>query len=132
MTIRLNPAAEAWADAAVPYFVKSGLDPRFAPKAARLYVYAHLAGYAPRITSLRRSQSEQMALQARYDALPGPTSGPKQGFLARPADNSKHTLGLAMDMPSNNLSGTDAIAAQLGLRVGSKFSTPDRGHYDLP
>ncbi len=127
----MNPAFEAWAAQAAPAFQKAGATYSAAVKFARLYVYSWSAGLQPRITSMFRDPAKQKALQDEYDRLPG--MGPKKpGFLARPATNSGHTRGVAIDMPTNNDRKAGEIARWIGgMRVGGDFSTPDWGHYDV-
>lgn len=127
----MNPAYESWAIQAAPFFQKSGATYQAAIKFARLYIYSWAAGLNPRITSMWRDPASQARLQAEYDSLPG--TGPrKPGFLARPATNSAHTRGAAIDMPTNDDRAAGSIARWIGgMRVGGDFSSPDWGHYDV-
>lgn len=127
----MNPELIKWAESATNYFAKAGLNRKWAFKAALLYVTAYVQGFDPRITSLWRDPEKQKALVERWER------GDRAGFIGKPAKESKHTitsfLGVpmaeAMDMPSNNIPGVDALAKALGIGYGSGFSSPDPGHY---
>lgn len=138
--MQLDGRIENWAkeEGYRPYY-EGGASMRAAIQFARLQGYAEARGINDlRVNSLWRDPARQRELQAQYDAMPG--SGPrKPGFLARPATNSKHVRGEAsdpqadaVDMVSSRQGEVDQIARWLGLRAGSDFKTPDRGHYDIP
>jgi uncharacterized protein YcbK (DUF882 family) len=75
-----------------------------------------------RVTSGYRSPAEQRALLVRWQA--GDPS-----VIARPAENSLHLLGLAVDVESNQLAALGQLAERIGMRWGGRFQDPV--HFDL-
>ena len=82
-----------------------------------------------RITSAYRSPARQEELRAAWDR------GDRQGLVARPAVNSAHTRGEAVDLvPANekaNLELLGMYALMRGYRWGGSFSKSDPVHFDI-
>ncbi len=59
-------------------------------------------------------------------------AGQRQGMKYKPAKDSWHTKGLAIDVQTSvkGYSAYEAIMRALGVRVGADFG--DRGHFDWP
>src|SRR5689334_10061128 len=87
----------AWLLAASEYFRNTwGLTENFSYRAASLYLALWNEGLEPQITSGRRSLAHQLELQRRWDA------GDRAGLASRPATNSKHLVGQALDIVTTN------------------------------
>lgn len=74
----------------------AGLHPALIPGAAALFNAATAAGLRPRLTSVRRSRTQQEVLYSRY--LRGLSRLP-----AAPPGRSMHEYGLAWDMVADDL-----------------------------
>lgn len=94
----------------------------FLPYVQALRTAAARMGASFRLTSGYRSPAEQNALLVRWQA--GDPS-----VIARPAENSLHLLGLAIDVESNQLAALGKVAESMGLRWGGRFGDPV--HFDL-
>jgi hypothetical protein len=75
------------------------LDPRFQPAARALFDWAARVGLNPRVTSARRSRSQQARLYRRY--LQGLSPLP-----AAPPGRSLHEIGWAFDMVTDDMPRT--------------------------
>lgn len=102
------------------------------PARAHAWATAMLAkrGYGypgrPDITSGYRSPQEQLRLRRRWER------GDREGLVARPACQSWHTVGRAIDVQSG-VAGFDEYGRLLrrtGARDGRSFGDP--GHFDWP
>jgi hypothetical protein len=122
---------QQWLASMADYLIKSwGLAVDFADDAALLYLYFHVYGLSPTITSGYRSPDKQAELRARYAA------GDKS-VIVKPAANSKHTITLpdgtpaseAIDISTSNHPLAANISRALGVGAGYYFSTPDYVHF---
>jgi len=109
--------------------VSASLDqliPELQPFARDLVSAAGSAGLQPRVTSTRRSHSEQTRLYRRY--LQG-----LQQFPVAPPGTSSHEYGYSFDMvvsPMEALSDVGAYWEQLGGVWGGEFNDPI--HFEYP
>lgn len=82
-----------------------------------------------RITSAYRSPERQRMLRERWDR------GDRQGLVARPAINSAHTRGEAVDLaPASENASLELLgmyALMRGYRWGGSFSSSDPVHFDV-
>lgn len=86
-------------------------------------------GYDFEITSGYRSPDYQARLRARWD------SGDRRGLVARPALQSSHSLGQAVDIRFYGRSAQSNMgiwAQSQGYTWGGTFSSPDPVHFALP
>ncbi len=103
----------------------SALVPELEPFARALVDAAGAAGLLPRVTSTRRSTSEQVRLYRRY--LEGQTAYP-----AAPPGTSAHEFGEAFDLlvtPYEALADVGAFWQQMGGTWGAQR---DPVHFELP
>lgn len=94
----------------------------FAKKMARVLIAMYLYGITFTITSGRRSRQKQAELLKRWRA--GDPS-----IVVKPAINSKHLTGQALDVVTNNYQLAAQIAQQLGVTAGYFFKNSDPVHY---
>ena len=117
---------EIWLEKMAEYLENAwGIDKTFSKSAATLYLYFAHYGLSPVITSGRRSREKQEELTRRY--LSGDRS-----VVVKPASNSKHLSGTAIDISTNNSKTAAAIATAIGVGAGLYFSTPDPVHFYKP
>jgi len=110
-----------------------GLSPRRYPARAHAWATAVLRYYGytypqrPDIISGYRSPAEQAKLLRRWNR------GDREGLVAKPACQSWHMVGRAIDVESD-VEGFNAyaylLAEHTGARDGRTFG--DRGHFDWP
>lgn len=112
----------AWLEQARSYFRQAwGLVDSFAAKVALFYAYLATMGLEPRITSGFRDPKKQAEMLARWNA------GDHQGLKFKPAANSDHTRGKAIDIVTNNPQRAAQIARALGLGTGLDYG--DEVHF---
>lgn len=112
-----------WLKQAAEYLVSQwGIKVEAAPKFAMLYVYLWSYGLNPRITSGHRSQAKQDAMRAAWDR------GDRAGLKYRPAEKSRHTSGVAMDIVTSNPKQAADIARALGMKTGIDYG--DDVHFE--
>lgn len=126
----MSNAVEAY-QAALREAAQNGLNYSSLPARAHAWATYWLArvGYGypgrPDITSGYRSPSRQRILRRRWDR------GDRAGLVARPACQSQHTIGNAIDVETD-VAGFDAYAYLLteytGATDGRTFGDP--GHFD--
>lgn len=102
----------------VPSF--AGLQPWLIPHAQALFAAADRAGLRPRVTSVHRTRAQQAVLYNRY--LRGMSNLP-----AAPPGHSKHELGLAFDMVTDN----PAAVGAAWNRAGGFWSPTDYVHFEV-
>lgn len=113
---------EEWLAQAKKYFEATwGLHATFAGQVALFYAYLWTMGLNPRITSGFRDPAKQREMQARWDR------GDRQGLKFRPATNSDHTRGKAIDIVTSNPREAARIAKLLGLVAGIDYG--DEVHF---
>jgi hypothetical protein len=78
---------------------------------------------APAIISGYRSKERQDELRRRWDA------GDRRGLSYRPAENSRHETGRALDVEPRDEEFAFLWRA-MGGRDGATFTTPDPDHFD--
>jgi hypothetical protein len=104
---------------AAPLF--AGLRPELQPYAEYLYRAAANAGLRPRVTSVFRSSQQQAVLYDRYRR--GMSKLP-----AAPPGRSKHQLGLAFDMVTDD----PAAVGDVWGRMGGRWAGPrDPVHFEV-
>jgi LAS superfamily LD-carboxypeptidase LdcB len=96
-----------------------GLHPQLVPYAEALVAAMRAVDPSTRITSVRRSTTEQARLYRRY--LAGLSR-----FPAAPPGRSKHELGLAFDVVAraDTLAAAGALWEKWGGRWGGRFNDP--------
>jgi len=96
-------------------------------------------GVSIRVISGYRSAQHQDRLRQRWDR------GDRSGLLVRPAANSRHSSGLAVDLaftwegrpipvrdtPRQYWTYLADILAPVGVRWGGLFRSPDPNHFEL-
>lgn len=102
----------------VPTF--AGLVPALIPYAQALFVAADRAGLRPRVTSVRRTSTQQAVLYQRF--LRGLSTLP-----AAPPGKSLHEKGLAFDMVTDHPA---AVGAEWN-RIGGHWSPRDYVHFEV-
>lgn len=104
--------------------VFDGLVPELRPAAYALLQVAQKAGLRPRVTSVRRSRSEQAALYARF--LRGESDLP-----AAPPGTSQHEHGLAFDMvlAEGYRTPNQAALGALWRSWGGRWESADPVHF---
>ena len=119
------PTALWWRNVAAG--VRAGLTLRTARAYATLTWWGeHYGIKTPAIVSGARSERQQAALRARWDA------GDRRGLIVRPALESAHVRGEAFDLrDTGGLRTLGALAPHAGLRWGGKFADRDPVHFDL-
>lgn len=97
----------------------AGLRPELVPYAEYLVAAMRAVDPSTRITSVRRSRTEQARLHRRY--LAG-----QSRFPAAPPGRSKHELGLAFDVVAraDTLAKAGALWESWGGRWGGRFKDP--------
>jgi len=115
---------DTWLSQAGDYLKSSwGVTGKFAPKCALMLLYFMQYGLSPVITSGRRSPEKQAELSARYAAG-------DRSVVVKPATNSKHLTGEAIDISTNNPELAAQIASSLGIGAGLFFkNAPDPVHF---
>lgn len=100
-----------------------GLHPQLVPYAAALLSWMLSVDSSTRVSSVRRSRTEQARLYRRY--LAG-----QSRFPAAPPGKSKHELGLAFDIVARDstLKAAGAIWESWGGRWGGRFN--DAIHFE--
>lgn len=107
--------------------------PALASRVERLMIALHTVGVPVRVTAGRRTLEEQRRLYAQGRTTPGPIV---TWTLA-----SKHLEGRAVDLVWRTRDGVSwdgpwemlgAMAEELGLRWGGRWSRPDKPHLELP
>lgn len=102
-------------------------------------VAAENPGVSLRVVSGYRSADYQAKLRQRWDR------GDRSGLLVRPAANSRHSSGRAVDLafswegypvpvrdtPRQYFEYLAEILAPVGVRWGGLFSPPDLNHFEL-
>lgn len=102
-------------------------------------VAAENPGITLRVVSGYRSTEYQAQLRQRWD------SGDRAGLLVRPAANSRHSSGLAVDLafswegypvpvretPRQYFQYLAEILAPVGVVWGGTFGTPDMNHFEI-
>lgn len=104
----------------------SGLIPQLQPFAQALIRYAGASGMAPRVTSTRRSSSEQLRLYRNF------LSGHSQ-YPVAPPGTSAHEFGFAFDMLTNYaeyLPRLGQVWESWGGVWGGRFKDPI--HFEFP
>lgn len=100
-----------------------GLSDSFSQDAARLFIALYLYRLQPRIESGRRSAKKQAELLDRW----------KKGdpsVIVKPATNSDHLQGNAIDISTSNYALAAIVAKQLAIGAGYYFSNhPDGVHF---
>lgn len=96
-------------------------------------------GVTLKVVSGFRSQSHQADLRARWDR------GDRAGLVARPALDSRHSQGRAVDLqfayrgqlipvrdtPRQYWLFLDDLLRPVGVRWGGRFRSPDLNHFEL-
>lgn len=97
----------------------AGLHPQLVPYAEWIYYAMRQVDPTTRITSVRRSSTEQARLYRRY--LAG-----QSRFPAAPPGRSKHEQGLAFDIVARDetLAAAGALWERIGGRWGGRFNDP--------
>jgi hypothetical protein len=102
----------------------SGLLPEFVPYAQGLVDAAGSAGLQPRVTSVRRTHSQQVKLYQRF--LAGQTQYP-----VAPPGRSAHEFGYAFDMITSPMEALPDVGAYW-IANGGVWHASDAVHFEFP
>lgn len=113
---------QEWVKEAAKYFAETwGLEKGFAGQVALFFLYLASYGLNPQIQSGLRDPAHQKELLRRWEA------GDRRGLKFKPAVNSDHTRGKAVDITTTNPRLAAQIAKALGLGAGLDYG--DEVHF---